>query len=47
MKADSSQTLRVRDACIALPERRLIRKLSLDIAAGQGAGVMGASGSGT
>lgn len=42
MEADSSQTLRVRDACIALPERRLNRKLSLDIAAGQVAIVIGA-----
>ena len=42
MKADSSQTLRVRDACIALPEPRLNRKLSLDIAAGQVAIMLGA-----
>lgn len=40
------QTLSIRDACIALPGRELIRHLSIDVAAGQVVTVMGASGSG-
>ena len=38
--------LRIRDVCIALPERELIRHLSIDVAPGQVVTVMGASGSG-
>lgn len=38
--------LHIRDLCIALPDRELIRHLSIDVAAGQIVTVMGASGSG-
>ena len=38
--------LHIRDLCIALPDRVLIRHLSIDVAAGQIVTVMGASGSG-
>ena len=48
MKADSdkARTLSVRDVRIALPDRALIRNLSIDIAPGEVVTVMGASGSG-
>jgi putative thiamine transport system ATP-binding protein len=41
-----AQALRIRDVCIALPGRELIRHLSIDVAAGQVVTVMGPSGSG-
>ena len=41
-----AQTLSLRDVRIALPDRELIRHLSIDIAPGQVVTVMGASGSG-
>jgi putative thiamine transport system ATP-binding protein len=46
MTLDAAQTLSIRDACIALPDRELIRHLSIEVAAGQVVAVMGASGSG-
>jgi len=46
MTNDTAQALSIRDVCIALPERELIRHLSLDVAPGQVVTVMGASGSG-
>ncbi len=46
MTTSTPQGLSVRDACIALPDRALIRHLSIDVAAGQVLTVMGASGSG-
>lgn len=41
-----AQALSIRDVCIALPGRELIRHLSIDVAAGQVVTVMGPSGSG-
>ncbi len=38
--------LHLRDVCIALPDRKLVRHLSIDVAAGEIVTVMGASGSG-
>ena len=46
MTNGTAQALSIRDVCIALPERELIRHLSLDVAPGQVVTVMGASGSG-
>ncbi|MEP7118370.1 MAG: ATP-binding cassette domain-containing protein, partial [Acidobacteriota bacterium] len=46
MTTGTAQTLRLRDVCIALPDRELIRHLSIDVAPGQVVAVMGASGSG-
>lgn len=46
MTTGTAQTLSLRDIRIALPERELIRNLSIDIAPGQVVTVMGASGSG-
>jgi putative thiamine transport system ATP-binding protein len=46
MTNGTAQTLSLRDVCIALPGRELIRHLTIDVAAGQVATVMGASGSG-
>lgn len=46
MTAATAQALHIRDACIALPDRELIRHLSIEVAAGQVVTVMGASGSG-
>ena len=46
MTAGSAQSLSLRDVCIALPDRELIRHLSIEIAPGQVVTVMGASGSG-
>ncbi|MEO6031945.1 MAG: ATP-binding cassette domain-containing protein [Burkholderiaceae bacterium] len=46
MTTGTAQTLSLRDVRIALPERELIRHLSIDIAPGQVVTVMGASGSG-
>ena len=46
MTTPSAQTLSLRDVRIALPDRELIRRLSIDIAPGQVVTVMGASGSG-
>jgi putative thiamine transport system ATP-binding protein len=42
----TARALRIRDVCVALPGRELIRHLSIDVAAGQVVTVMGASGSG-
>ncbi len=46
MNNDAARTLSLRDVCIALPERVLIRHLSIDVAPGQVVTLMGASGSG-
>ena len=46
MTNGTGQALSIRDVCIALPERELIRHLSIDVAAGQVVTVMGASGTG-
>ena len=46
MTTGGAQSLSIRDVCIALPDRELIRHLSIDIAPGQVVTVMGASGSG-
>jgi putative thiamine transport system ATP-binding protein len=46
MTTATPQTLNISDACIALPDRELIRHLSIEVAAGQVVTVMGASGSG-
>ena len=46
MTNGTAQTLSICDVCIALPERQLIRHLSIDVADGQVVTVMGASGSG-
>lgn len=46
MTTATPQTLNIRDACIALPERELFRHLSIEVAPGQVVTVMGASGSG-
>ena len=46
MTDSTAQTLSLRDVCIALPDRELIRHLSIDIAPDQIVTVMGASGSG-
>jgi putative thiamine transport system ATP-binding protein len=46
MTDGAAQALRIRDARIALPDRELVRHLSIDVAPGQVATVMGASGSG-
>ena len=46
MTTGTAQTLSLRDVRIALPDRALIRRLSIDIAPGQVVTVMGPSGSG-
>ena len=46
MTTGTAPTLSIRDVRIALPDRELIRHLSIDIASGQIVTVMGASGSG-
>lgn len=46
MTNGTAQTLSIRDVCIALPDRELIRHLSIDVLPGQVVTVMGASGSG-
>ena len=46
MTNGTAQVLTLRDVCIALPGRELIRHLSIGVAAGQVATVMGASGTG-
>ncbi|MEO7393239.1 MAG: ATP-binding cassette domain-containing protein [Ramlibacter sp.] len=46
MTTDTAQALSIRDVSIALPDRELIRHLSIDIAPGQVVTVMGVSGSG-
>ena len=46
MTTPSTKTLRLLDVRIALPDRELIRHLSMEIAPGQVVTVMGASGSG-
>ena len=46
MTTDTQPSLSLRDVRIALPDRELIRHLSIDIAPGQVVTVMGASGSG-
>ena len=46
MTTGTAQTLSLRDVRIALPDRELIRHLSIEVAPGQVVTVMGASGSG-
>lgn len=46
MTKGTAQGLSIRDVCIALPGRELVRHLSIDVAPGQVVTVMGASGSG-
>ena len=46
MTSGTAPPLSLRDVCIALPDRELIRHLSIEIAPGQVVTVMGASGSG-